>query len=139
MRRTRKSSEARREVAISPHDWHYCGGAARRFGFRQPNSRAAYVRSKAHGEALVLAEAPEAMIFRPSIVFGPEAHCAGVRALIKRYNESWAILLGSRTGEPFLAQRGAVSPSMTVAWAGAASAKKAVAEGLGKIEWEELK
>jgi hypothetical protein len=62
-----------------------------------------------------------------------------VRALIKRYNESWAILLGSRTGEPFLAQRGAVSPSMTVAWAGAASAKKAVAEGLGKIEWEELK
>jgi len=40
-----------------------------------------------------------------------------VPALIKRYNESWAILLGSRTGEPFLAQRGAVSPSMTVAWA----------------------
>jgi len=36
------------------------------------DSRAAYARSKAQGEALVLAEAPEATVFRPSIVFGPE-------------------------------------------------------------------
>jgi len=36
------------------------------------DSRAAYARSKAQGEALVLAEAPEATIFRPSIIFGPE-------------------------------------------------------------------
>lgn len=35
-------------------------------------SSAAYARSKAEGEAAVLAEFPEAVIVRPSIVFGPE-------------------------------------------------------------------
>jgi NADH dehydrogenase len=35
-------------------------------------SDAAYARSKADGEAAVLAEFPEAIILRPSIVFGPE-------------------------------------------------------------------
>ena len=35
-------------------------------------SNAAYARSKAEGEAAVLAEFPEAIILRPSIVFGPE-------------------------------------------------------------------
>jgi NADH dehydrogenase len=37
-----------------------------------PNSSSAYARSKAAGEAGVLAAAPDATIFRPSIVFGPE-------------------------------------------------------------------
>jgi NADH dehydrogenase len=36
------------------------------------NSPARYARSKARGEALVLAEMPGVTIFRPSIVFGPE-------------------------------------------------------------------
>jgi uncharacterized protein YbjT (DUF2867 family) len=36
------------------------------------NSPAGYARSKARGEALVLAEVPGVTIFRPSIVFGPE-------------------------------------------------------------------
>jgi uncharacterized protein YbjT (DUF2867 family) len=36
------------------------------------NSPAAYARSKARGEALVLAELPGVTIFRPSLMFGPE-------------------------------------------------------------------
>ena len=35
------------------------------------NATAAYARSKARGEKLVLAATPQAVIFRPSIVFGP--------------------------------------------------------------------
>ena len=35
-------------------------------------SKAAYARSKAEGEAAVLREFPEAVIVRPSIIFGPE-------------------------------------------------------------------
>jgi NADH dehydrogenase len=37
-----------------------------------PNSPALYARTKAAGEQAVLAAAPEATIFRPSILFGPE-------------------------------------------------------------------
>ena len=37
-----------------------------------PNARAAYTRSKAAGEAAALAAVPDATIFRPSIIFGPE-------------------------------------------------------------------
>src|SRR5690349_16707875 len=38
----------------------------------EKNSRSRYARSKARGEEAVLAAAPGASIFRPSIVFGPE-------------------------------------------------------------------
>jgi uncharacterized protein YbjT (DUF2867 family) len=37
-----------------------------------PKSDSAYARTKARGEAAVLETMPEAVIFRPSIVFGPE-------------------------------------------------------------------
>ncbi len=37
-----------------------------------PNSRSAYARSKAQGEAAVLAANPRAHILRPSVIFGPE-------------------------------------------------------------------
>jgi NADH dehydrogenase len=37
-----------------------------------PASRSAYARTKAQGEAAVLAAMPGAMVLRPSIVFGPE-------------------------------------------------------------------
>jgi NADH dehydrogenase len=37
-----------------------------------PDSRAAYARTKAAGEAAVLATVPDAVILRPSIMFGPE-------------------------------------------------------------------
>lgn len=36
------------------------------------NSDSAYARSKAEGEALVLAAMPQAVILRPSVIFGPE-------------------------------------------------------------------
>jgi uncharacterized protein YbjT (DUF2867 family) len=39
--------------------------------WRSPNSPSEYARSKAEGERLVLAATPQATIFRPSIVFGP--------------------------------------------------------------------
>src|SRR5919204_6154460 len=37
-----------------------------------PDSTAAYARTKAAGEAAVLGTVPDATIFRPSIMFGPE-------------------------------------------------------------------
>src|SRR4029077_19948320 len=37
-----------------------------------PDSPSLYGRSKAQGEAAVLATVPDATIFRPSIMFGPE-------------------------------------------------------------------
>jgi uncharacterized protein YbjT (DUF2867 family) len=37
-----------------------------------PNSRSAYARSKAEAERLVLSAMPQAVIMRPSIIFGPE-------------------------------------------------------------------
>ena len=37
-----------------------------------PNSASRYARSKAEGEKLVLAAKPDAVIMRPSILFGPE-------------------------------------------------------------------
>lgn len=56
--------------------------AARAAGARQivhvsaigadPGARSSYGRSKAAGEAVVLGEAPDAVILRPSLVFGPE-------------------------------------------------------------------
>lgn len=39
-----------------------------------PDSRSAYARSKAAGEAAVQAALPGAIILRPSVVFGPEDH-----------------------------------------------------------------
>lgn len=39
-----------------------------------PKSPAEYAKSKAAGEAAVLAEFPDAIILRPSIVYGPEDH-----------------------------------------------------------------
>src|SRR5688572_5466404 len=39
-----------------------------------PESASLYARTKAEGEAAVRAAVPQAVIFRPSIVFGPEDH-----------------------------------------------------------------
>jgi len=61
------------------------------------DSPAAYARSKAQGEALVLAEAPQATIFRPSIVFGPEDEFFNRFAAMARISPVLPLLGGGHT------------------------------------------
>ena len=61
------------------------------------DSRAAYARSKAQGEALVLAEAPEATIFRPSIMFGPDDEFFNRLATMARISPFLPLLGGGHT------------------------------------------
>jgi NADH dehydrogenase len=61
------------------------------------DSRAAYARSKAQGEALVLAEAPEATIFRPSIIFGPEDQFFNRFAAMARISPFLPLIGGGHT------------------------------------------
>ncbi len=61
------------------------------------DSRAAYARSKAQGEALVFAEAPEATVFRPSIVFGPEDEFINRFAAMARISPVLPLIGGGET------------------------------------------
>jgi len=61
------------------------------------NSCAAYARSKAQGEALVLADAPEAAIFRPSIIFGPEDQFFNRFAAMARISPFLPLIGGGHT------------------------------------------
>jgi len=61
------------------------------------DSRASYARSKAQGEALVLAEAPEATIFRPSIIFGPEDQFFNRFAAMARISPFLPLIGGGHT------------------------------------------
>ncbi len=60
-------------------------------------SNAAYARSKADGEAAVLAEFPEAIIIRPSIVFGPEDEFFNRFAGMARISPLMPLIGGGRT------------------------------------------
>ncbi len=61
-----------------------------------PNSESGYARSKAAGEAAVLAAFPDAMILRPSIVFGPEDQFFNRFAAMARL--SWVLpVVGAET------------------------------------------
>lgn len=62
-----------------------------------PNSPAEYGRSKAAGEAAVLAEFPEAIILRPSIVFGPEDEFFNRFAALARFSPLLPLIGGGRT------------------------------------------
>lgn len=50
-----------------------------------PQSRSAYGRSKAEGEAAMLAQIPSAVILRPSVIFGPEDDFFNRFATMARY------------------------------------------------------
>ena len=56
-----------------------------------------YARSKAQGEAAVLAAAPQAMIFRPSILFGPEDDFFNRFAAMARLSPVLPLIGGGRT------------------------------------------
>ncbi len=62
-----------------------------------PNSPSAYARSRAEGEAAVLAEFPEAIILRPSIVFGPEDEFFNRFAAMARLSPVLPLIGGGRT------------------------------------------
>lgn len=62
-----------------------------------PRSAVAYARSKAAGEAAVLEEFPDAVILRPSIVFGPEDHFFNRFADMARMSPFMPVIGGGRT------------------------------------------
>lgn len=62
-----------------------------------PRSDAAYGRTKAEGEAAVLAEFPQAIIIRPSIVFGPEDEFFNRFAAMARNSPFLPLIGGGRT------------------------------------------
>jgi uncharacterized protein YbjT (DUF2867 family) len=61
------------------------------------NSRAAYARSKAEGERRVLAATPGAVIFRPSIAFGPNDDFFNRFAALARLSPALPLIGGGRT------------------------------------------
>jgi uncharacterized protein YbjT (DUF2867 family) len=62
-----------------------------------PNSPSLYARSKAAGEAGVLAAFPAATIIRPSIVFGPEDGFFNRFACMARYSPALPLIGGGKT------------------------------------------
>lgn len=61
------------------------------------NSTSRYARAKAAGEAAVLAAAPSATIFRPSVVFGPEDHFTNRFAGLARLSPALPLIGGGLT------------------------------------------
>jgi uncharacterized protein YbjT (DUF2867 family) len=61
------------------------------------NSRSRYARSKAEGEEAVLAAAPGATIFRPSLVFGPEDDFFNRFGALARISPALPLIGGGRT------------------------------------------
>jgi NADH dehydrogenase len=62
-----------------------------------PASPSAYARSKAAGEAAVRAAFPEAVILRPSVVFGPEDDFFNRFATLARYLPALPLIGGGKT------------------------------------------
>ena len=61
------------------------------------NSPSAYARSKAEGERAVLETVKDAVVFRPSIVFGPEDHFFNRFAGMARYSPVLPLIGGGET------------------------------------------
>jgi NADH dehydrogenase len=83
-------ARAAREAGASPVVHVSAIGASRR-------SRSAYARSKAEGEAAVLAAFPAAVILRPSIMFGPEDQFFNRFASLARFSPVLPLIGGGRT------------------------------------------
>ncbi len=62
-----------------------------------PDSTSLYARSKAEGEAAVLGAAPDATIFRPSILFGPEDDFFNRFAALARISPALPLIGGGHT------------------------------------------
>src|SRR3546814_12188708 len=62
-----------------------------------PDSASAYARSKAEGEAAVRAAFPEAVVLRPSVVFGPEDDFFNRFAEMTRFSPALPLIGGGRT------------------------------------------
>ena len=62
-----------------------------------PNSASAYARTKAAGEAAVFETVPETVVFRPSIMFGPEDHFFNRFAAMARLLPAFPLFGGGRT------------------------------------------
>jgi uncharacterized protein YbjT (DUF2867 family) len=93
-----------------------------------PNSPSEYARSKAEGERLVLAAAPQATIFRPSIVFGPNDDFFNRFAALARMSPVLPLVGGGKTEfQPVFA--GDVAEAIAKAVAG--EAKSATVYELG--------
>src|SRR3546814_7347903 len=65
-----------------------------------PDSASAYARSKAEGEAAVRAAFPEAVVLRPSVVFGPEDDFFNRFAEMTRFSPALPLIgaLGRESG-----------------------------------------
>jgi uncharacterized protein YbjT (DUF2867 family) len=63
------------------------------------NSQSHYARSKAEGEARVLAAFPKATILRPSVVFGPEDRLFNLFAELARFSPALPVLGASWCGQ----------------------------------------
>jgi uncharacterized protein YbjT (DUF2867 family) len=61
------------------------------------NSRSAYSRTKAHGEAKAVGAFPGAMIVRPSIIFGPEDNFFNQFAAMARFAPALPLIGGGHT------------------------------------------
>src|SRR6185503_17865305 len=92
--------------AVQAEGAHHVARAAAAAGARvihvsalgvDPDSPAAYARTKAAGEAAVLAAAGDATIFRPSILFGPEDDFFNRFAAMARLSPALPLVGGGET------------------------------------------
>jgi len=85
-----------------------------------PNSKSIYARTKAAGEAAVMETFPGAVIFRPSVVFGPEDEFFNRFAALARISPVLPLIGGGRTKfQPVFV--GDVAQAMVAALEGRAS------------------
>ncbi len=83
------------------------------------NSDSVYARTKGQGEAQVLAAYPEAVILRPSLLFGPEDQFFNRFAALARISPALPVIGGNTRFQPIYA--GDVADAVTAALSGGAT------------------